>query len=91
MIRKTIFAASALLVLFSAGCANDGGLYRPAILHPGDIRSQRIRATVHDPYPNQDTQPAIPDGRPRDYQAQAPAPVRNRFFTESLWGTYGTR
>ena len=81
----------ALAAMLSAGCAN-GRFYNP--FRPGgappqarnDVDAQRIRATVHDPYPDQDKGPAVDDARPRDYQKQTPEPVRNRFYADSPWG-----
>ncbi len=50
--------------------------------HPGTIQQQRIRATVHDPYPDQDAGPDVIGGRPRDYQQPLAEPVRNRMFMD---------
>jgi len=69
-------------VCLAAGCS----LYHPPILHPGNINQQRLRATIHDPYPDPDLGPN--DGgsaRPRDYQEPLPEPVRNRLFVDSWW------
>ena len=61
-----------------AGCAADGRLF-----NPGNIYSQRLRATIHDPYSDQDLGPEVVGGRPRDYQQQLPEPVRNRLYVDS--------
>jgi hypothetical protein len=61
-----------------AGCAADGRL-----LNPGNIYSQRLRATIHDPYSDQDLGPEVVGGRPRDYQQQLAEPVRNRLYVDS--------
>jgi len=69
-------------VCLAAGCS----FYHPPILHPGNINQQRLRATIHDPYPDPDLGPN--DGgsaRPRDYQEPLPEPVRNRLFVDSWW------
>ena len=83
MIRRFVLVLAALAVAACSGCAN-GRFYNP--FRPGDVQTQRIRATVHDPYPDQDKGHAVDDARPRDYQKQSPEPVRNRFFTDSWWG-----
>lgn len=73
-------------VLFAAGCRSDGTFMRPTWFHPGDVHQQRIRATVHDPYPDQDKGPPFVDGRPRDYKQALPEPVRNRIYVDSGLG-----
>ncbi len=74
------------VLLLGAGCRSDGSFFRPTWFHPGDIRTQRVRATVHDPYPDQDKGPAFEDGRPRDYKNALPEPVRDRIYADSAWG-----
>jgi hypothetical protein len=69
-----------------AGCHADGSFMRPSWFHPGTVQQQRIRATVHDPYPDQDKGPAFVDGRPRDYKNALPEPVRSRIYADSAWG-----
>jgi hypothetical protein len=54
--------------------------------HPGNIQSQRLRAVVHDPYPDPDLGPPVLGGRPRDYFEPLPEPVKNRIYTDSYWG-----
>jgi hypothetical protein len=76
MLRRMTLALMTLATMFSAGCAN-GRLYNP--FRPTDVQAQRIRATVHDPYPDQDKGPPVDDARPRDYQRQTPEPVRDQF------------
>ena len=83
MIRRFVLVLAAVAFAAFSGCAN-GRFYNP--FRPGDVQTQRIRATVHDPYPDQDKGHAVDDARPRDYQKQSPEPVRNRFFTDSWWG-----
>jgi len=69
--------------LAAAGCS----YYHPRVRYPGTIEQQRLRATIHDPYPDPDLGPN--DGgsaRPRDYQEPLPEPVRNRIFWDStIW------
>ena len=75
-----------LLCLGAAGCRSDGSFAHPTWFHPGTVQQQRIRATVHDPYPDQDKGPAFEDGRPRDYKNGLPEPVRDRIYVDSAWG-----
>ena len=83
MLRRLTLAALAIATAASAGCAN-GRFYNP--FRPNDVQAQRIRATVHDPYPDQDKGPPVDDARPRDYQRQTPEPVRNRFYSDGSLG-----
>jgi hypothetical protein len=89
MPRRMTLALLVLTTMLSAGCAN-GRFYNPFrsgnAQAPNDVQAQRIRATVHDPYPDQDKGPAVDDARPRDYQRQTPQPVRNRFSADNPWG-----
>ena len=70
--------ALGLACLAMGGCAADGRLF-----NPGNIYSQRLRATIHDPYSDQDLGPEVVGGRPRDYQQQLAEPVRNRLYVDS--------
>ena len=87
MLRRMTFALTLLASAFASGCAN-GRFYNPfrTADRPEDVQAQRIRATVHDPYPDQDKGPEVDDARPRDYQQQTPEPVRNRFSADNPWG-----
>jgi hypothetical protein len=67
----------------ASGCASGGGFN---FFNPGTIDQQRLRATIHDPYSDQDLGPEVVGGRPRDYQQQLPEPVRNRLYVDSWWG-----
>jgi hypothetical protein len=84
MPRRLLLALLTISAL--AGCNHDGSFLRPTWFHPGTVQQQRIRATVHDPYPDQDKGPAFVDGRPRDYKNALPEPVRNRIYADSAWG-----
>jgi hypothetical protein len=80
------FRSLILLMLLPAclplsGCAG----YHPRIWQPGTIEQQRLRATIHDPYPDPDLGPEIDGGRPREYQDPLPEPVRNRLYADSWW------
>ena len=81
--RRATLAVFALMAVSAAGCAN-GRFYNP--FRPAIVHEQRIKATVHDPYPDQDKGPAVDDARPRDYQKQTPEPVRDRFGVDNPWG-----
>lgn len=74
-----LMAATSLL---GSGCAGLSHSWS----QPGTIQQQRLRATVHDPYSDQDAGPEVVGGRPRDYQQQLPEPVRNRIYVDSWWG-----
>jgi hypothetical protein len=72
-----------LLAAFGGGCAGHG---QYDFWHPGNIRSQRIRAVVHDPYPDQNLGPPVVGGRPRDYSEPLPEAVKNRIYPDGFWG-----
>jgi hypothetical protein len=72
--------AAACAAGLAGGCAS-----HPRLAHPGTIEQQRLRATIHDPYPDPDLGPRIDGGRPRDYQNPLPEPVRNRIYADSWW------
>ena len=80
--RRWLIALS-VACLATCGCASGGGFN---FFNPGNIYQQRIRATIHDPYSDQDLGPEVVGGRPRDYQQQLPEPVRNRLYVDSWWG-----
>jgi hypothetical protein len=82
MIRRGLVLAVLLLPLAAGGCAAGRGFN---IFQPGTIQQQRLRATVHDPYPDRDLGPEVVGGRPREYQQPLPEPVRNRIFADT-WG-----
>jgi hypothetical protein len=80
MLRTLGFSVLLLVCLAASGCT----MYHPPIFQPGNINQQRLRATIHDPYPDPDLGPN--DGhsaRPRDYQEPLPEPVRNRLYVDS--------
>jgi len=68
-------------ILFS-GCAGS----RWNLFQPGTVQQQQLRATVHDPYSDQDAGPEVVGGRPRDYAQPLPEPVRSRIYADSWWG-----
>jgi hypothetical protein len=76
--RQTILTGLAGVCILGAGCAGH-------FQHPGTIQQQRLRATIHDPYPDPDLGPDIDGGRPREYLNPLPEPVRNRIYADSWW------
>lgn len=85
LMRTTyILTLFALLLLPSVGCAgNRFAASRWTWWHPGRTQEQRVRASVHDPYSDQDLGPEVVGGRPREFQNQYPEAVRNRFFSDT--------
>lgn len=80
---KVITLSLLLLAAFPGiGCA--GGPFRNWFAPPGTIQQQRARATLHDPFPDQDLGPEVVGGRPREFQ-QMPEPTRQRYFYDSFW------
>lgn len=76
-----VWFLTALIVGASfAGCAN------PNFFHPGTIEQQRIRASVHDPFPDPDIAPEADGTRPREFSRPLPEPVRNRLFPDTILG-----
>ncbi len=81
---KFVRSLGCLSLMASLLAASGCNLYHPPIFNPGNINQQRLRATIHDPYPDPDLGPN--DGgsaRPRDYQEPLPEPVRNRLYVDS--------
>jgi hypothetical protein len=82
MIARSAILLLASIAFLAAGCAG----YHPRLWSPGRIDQQRLRATIHDPYPDPDLAPKIDGGRPREYINPLPEPVRNRLFYDSwIW------
>jgi len=87
LIRYLMLSRHQFLLALGVSCLAAGGCagYHPRVWQPGTIQQQRLRATIHDPYPDPDMGPKIDGGRPREYQEPLPEPVRNRLFTDSWW------
>ena len=83
MISRIWILALSVVCALAGGCATDGSF---TLFNPGTVQQQRLRATIHDPYSDQDLGPEVVGGRPRDYQQQLPEPVRNRLYVDSWWG-----
>lgn len=79
--RPIVLCWMAALGPMLAGCAGHQGRF----WRPGTIEQQRLRATIHDPYPDPDLGPWIDGGRPREYERPLPEPVRNRIYVDSWW------
>jgi hypothetical protein len=77
-VRLSLLAAS-VVAMTAFGCQH------PSISQPGTIQQQRLRATIHDPYPDPDLGPEFDGGRPREYLDPLPEPVRNRIYVDSWW------
>jgi hypothetical protein len=71
------------LVVAASGCGTPRAYQ---FWHPGNIQTQRLRATVHDPYPDPDQGPIVMGGRPRDYAEPLPEAVKNRIYADSFFG-----
>ena len=59
---------------------------RPIFAPPGPVRYQQNNASYHDPYADEDAGPEVVGARPRDFQKPNAEPVRNRVYTDSLYG-----
>lgn len=71
---------SIIVLLMSLGCRTGGWPFAG----PGSKESQQRSAVIHDPYPQNDIAPALPDGRPRDYLYPPAEPVRTRAVPDAL-------
>ncbi len=79
-LKSALASLMILATVVAMGCKSEGGRYaasKKTWRQPGTIHQQQIRATVHDPYPDQDAGPDVVGGRPRDYQQPLAEPVRN--------------
>ncbi len=80
--RKHVQLLSAVLLLTAVvGC----GLARPRVLNPGTQQHQQYKATLHDPYPDNDAGPTVDGGRPMEFQKPLAEPVRSRWLRDSWW------
>ena len=70
-----------VLALFFApaiGCANTTSFWN----QPGTIQQQRNRASLYDPFPDNQMGPASSDLRPRDFKHQLPEPEKAQLYSE---------
>lgn len=81
MRQRLVMLAICLGMLAGSGCT----AVMPNWLHPGRIDEQRIRATSHDPFPQNEGGPEIVGGRPRDFQKPRSEPVRSA-VPRNMWG-----
>lgn len=65
-----------VLVVLFCGCPTTG---MPRLFNPGPEAYQRQVADRFDPYPENDTGPAIVGGRPREYQVPRAETTRARW------------
>ncbi len=79
--KPWIFSLLAAFVLSVCGCQLPPPLFGPR----GPMDHQQREASVFDPYTDNDMGPEVVGGRPRDYQKQAPEPVRSHWFS-NMWG-----
>jgi hypothetical protein len=49
------------------------------------MQQQQQRATIYDPYGDNDAGPAIVGGRPREFQKPSAEPVRAHSLEQALW------
>ncbi len=75
----SLLAAPAIGV---CGCQLPPPLFGPR----GPMGYQQREASVFDPYADNDLGPEVVGGRPRDYQKQAPEPVRSKWYSNTVWG-----
>lgn len=67
-----------------AGCQRFGA---PNLRNPGTLLNQQFRATLHDPYPDQDAGPEMTGVRPPLFREPLPEPVRTRGLQDEWWWT----
>lgn len=77
-----VLAAGLLIAVGTSGCKSTAG---PCWLHPGPAQTQQNRALRYDPYPENETGPAMVGARPREYQKPPPEASRARWFL-GRWG-----
>ena len=83
MFCRFISLLALVAALATAGCGTPRAYQ---FWHPGNIQTQRLRATVHDPYPDPDLGPEVMGGRPRGYFEPLPEAVRNRIYADGYLG-----
>jgi hypothetical protein len=75
-----------LVTATSTGCAGGGG---GAFLNPPSEQQQRATAQRFDPYPENDTGPAIVGGRPLGYREPIAEPSRARWNPATWFNRHG--
>jgi hypothetical protein len=82
MKRPWLLAIGLAFVLFPAGCKS---VDKPDLSHPGTAPAQQARALRYDPYPDNESGPAMVGVRPREYDVPPPEPSRARWYLNG-WG-----
>lgn len=72
------------LILCGTCCGCPAWRWRYPWQPPGTIYEQGNRATIHDPFPDVDLGPELPDVRPREFSTPLDLPVRDRLFPDSV-------
>lgn len=54
----------------------------------GTVHEQRVRATIHDPWPDNDVAPEIVGGRPREFEKPQAEAERIPLYQET-YGSFG--
>ena len=81
MLGKRTCLVALLAACSLMGCATG----QPLIDPPGTTAFQQFRASLHDPYADNDAGPQVIGGRPREFNAPRDEPVRTRWFRDSWW------
>lgn len=81
---RPILAVGTMLAM-SLGCA---GTYSPFDA-PGTTAFQQARASLHDPYVDNDAGPAVVGGRPREFDAPRDETVKMQWIRNTWWGPRG--
>jgi hypothetical protein len=73
-----MIAATLTSAVLLGGC---GTIRGPNLFNPGPLEKQKFWAQIFDPFPEDDSAPAISGGRPLDYDKALPAIDRARNFS----------
>ncbi|MCA9178147.1 MAG: hypothetical protein KDB14_26970 [Planctomycetales bacterium] len=76
--QRCVPALLLLLGLMQTGCRS----LWPDVAHPGDARSQRSRAVMHDPYPDPALAPTVEGGRPPGFEVPYHEPKKSRVYSD---------
>ncbi len=77
-----LFVAGLLFLVSLSGCKTTA---MPKLFHPGSANEQQNRALRYDPYPENESGPAMTSSRPRDYDKPPPETSRSRWHI-GKWG-----
>jgi hypothetical protein len=70
------------LAVLSIGCY----VARPNFRHPGYLREQQTRATIHDPYGDVNVAPDTAGARPIDYRVPRTPPTKSQWYLDQVGG-----